>query len=173
MSGALKLAAGGLSLAVLLPLAVHSSNLRWNRTDSVPTGLYRIVDLSRAPGTQYAGLCLPESMLDEARRTGITLPAGECPTGVAPLLKPLYEATPQTPVVFTERGFKIHGRLLRNTAPKSFSSKGRPLEHIPFGVYTAGTWAISDWNADSFDSRYFGPIPESSIRFHLVPFLLF
>jgi conjugative transfer signal peptidase TraF len=167
------LGAGVMLLAVLTPLGLHYSNLRWNRTESVPTGLYRIVDPSRVRTAQYAALCLPENMLVKARRIGIILPSGECPSGVAPLLKPLYQATPETPIIFTERGFEIYGRLLRNTAPKSFSSKGRQLEHIPFGVYTAGIWAVSDWNPDSFDSRYFGPIPASSIRFHLAPFLLF
>ena len=41
------LAAVVLSLAALIPLAAHSSNLWWNRTNSVPTGLYRIAASTR------------------------------------------------------------------------------------------------------------------------------
>ena len=116
--------AGGLSLAALIPLAPHCSSLRWNRTASVPTGLYRIINPSQSRAPQYAALCLPESMLLTARKTGIVIPSGECPSGVEPLLKPLYQARPDAPIAFTARGFEVHGRLLRNTAPKSFSSKG-------------------------------------------------
>jgi conjugative transfer signal peptidase TraF len=167
------LVVSGMSLALLAPLGLRSSTLRWNRTASVPTGLYRIVGFRPTRVPQYAALCLPESMLDMARETGASIPAGECPSGVEPLLKPIYRATRTNPIAFTERGFEVGGRLLKNTAPKPFSRKGKPLDHTRYGVYTTGLWAVSDWNPDSFDSRYFGPVPASSIRFHLVPFLLF
>jgi conjugative transfer signal peptidase TraF len=162
-----------IGLAVLIPTALHYSKLRWNRTASVPTGLYRIVDSEPERAPQYAALCLPESTLLTAHKAGADFPWGVCPGGVAPLLKPLYRASAADPITFTERGFEVSGRLLNNTAPKSFSHAAKPLDHVAFGVYTAGVWAISDYNPNSFDSRYFGPIPESSIRSYLVPFLLF
>jgi len=44
-----------------------------------------------------------------------------------------------------------------------------PLEHYPFGVYTNGIWAVSDFNANSYDSRYFGPLAPDAIRFDAKP----
>lgn len=160
-------------IAVLAGLAfagtdrlIAVSGLHCNGSDSVPLGLYRE---TQSTARTYAAFCLSPSVLNDAKRTGLTLRSGVCPGGVAPILKPLVSASSQHPIVFHESGFLVDGISLPHTAPKAFSSSGKPLTHIPFGTYTAGLWAISTFNPDSFDSRYFGPVDPAAIRFYATP----
>ena len=160
-----------LLLALGAPSAMRESSLRMNYTDSVPIGLY---NSQREPGAPYAGLCLPAETIQSAMRVGLELDhGGECADGYRPMLKPLYRATPQTPIQLDAEGFRINGRRLSNTTPKAYSKAGKPLTHYAFGSYTSGLWAISDYNRDSFDSRYFGPVAPESVRFYARPILVY
>jgi type IV secretory pathway protease TraF len=86
-------------------------------------------------------------------------------------LKPLIYASPKQPLIYDARGFSFHGKLLPNTGAKAYSRTGVPLAHYPFGAYTNGIWAVSDFNANSYDSRYFGPVAPEAIRFYAKPLL--
>jgi conjugative transfer signal peptidase TraF len=158
----------GATLAVAAPLALSRSSYVLNYTDSVPVGIYHKVGVRR-----YAGICLPEETVAKAMKAGLSLEPGPCPGGQQPLLKSIYQASVESPITLTPEGFFLKGRLLRHTAPKAFSKTGVPLTHEAFGTYRSGLWAISDFNADSYDSRYFGPVPESCVRYYAAPVLLF
>jgi conjugative transfer signal peptidase TraF len=156
-------------VAIAAPLVARHSGLRFNDTTSLPVGLYR-----RATGpSPYVAICLPQATVSSAIGAGLSLPSGECPDGHRPILKKIYRATSDKPITFDERGFRINDRLLANTAPKEKSKTGARLQHQAFGTYRDGLWAISDYNPDSFDSRYFGPVSQASIRYYAVPFVLF
>ncbi|MBV8114271.1 MAG: S26 family signal peptidase, partial [Silvibacterium sp.] len=113
--------------------------------------------------------CLAQGAIESAIKAGLEIARGDCPTGVAPILKPVFRASAGDPIVYSEEGFFVHGALLPNTAPKKRSRTGAPLTHYPFGEYRSGLWAISDYNRDSFDSRYFGPVDSSAVRFYAKP----
>ena len=162
------LGVGTLIAAAVLPVAARHSGLRLNDSASMPVGFYRVVRSSNT-----AAICLPEATLRTAASAGLTLRPGDCPDGKEPILKSVYRATPVTPITFTPSGFIVGNQVLANTAAKLHSKTGVPLDHLPYGTYTAGLWAISNYNASSFDSRYFGPVPESSIRYFVKPFFLF
>ncbi|MBV8437138.1 MAG: S26 family signal peptidase [Silvibacterium sp.] len=153
------------ALCLGIPLFLKSSHLRVNYTDSVPLGLYLEV---RGPA-EYAGLCLAQSTIESAIKAGLEIAGGDCPTGVAPILKPVFHASADNPIVYRQAGFFVSRKLLLNTAPKERSRTGTPLSHYPFGEYRSGLWAISDYNRDSFDSRYFGPVDPSTVRFYAKP----
>jgi conjugative transfer signal peptidase TraF len=154
-------------LALSLPGELKNSDLRFNSSDSVPVGLYQAI-AERAP---YAGFCLSAATLQAALAAGLELGRGECVDGHQPILKTVYEASLTSPVVFDADGFAVGNRRIPNTRPKGFSKTGKPLTHYAFGTYTSGLWAISGYNADSFDSRYFGPL--ASVRFYAKPLLVF
>jgi conjugative transfer signal peptidase TraF len=149
------------------PFTVWALQLHINYTDSIPVGLYRE---THAPNAGYIGFCLTPDVLGRAHLAGLMIDPGDCPGNVQPVLKPLYVATPEHPLRLDEHGFVLDGNTLFNTAPKAYSQTGVALQHYPFGVFTGGVWAISTFNPDSFDSRYFGPLDPASIRFRAKPF---
>lgn len=157
------------TMAFVAPIALRHIPLRANRTASVPPGIYRVV--SRP--SRYAAICLSGSVIHSAEQAGLRLAPGECPDGREPILKTVYRATPTVPVAFSPSGFSVGGRLLANTRPKLRSKTDVPLGHAAFVTYRDGLWAISDFNPDSFDSRYFGAVPQSNVRYYVVPFFLF
>ena len=145
------------------------AGLRFNATGSLPMGIYAV---STAATANLVEFCPPESCSRLSVVRGYRSP-GNCPDGDDPLLKPVV-AKPGDTVVFAESGLQVNGILLRNTAPRRWDSRGRPLWHYPFGTYRVSAdsvWVASTYHPLSFDSRYFGPIPIRTIRNHLRPFL--
>ena len=149
---------------------MKAAHLHINFSNSVPVGLYRETVTEAG---DYAGICLPKETVAQAVHAGLGIDPGTCPGGFEPILKPVFLASPTSPIRFDHDGFSVHGRLLPNTAPKSRSKTGVLLSHTPFGLYQTGVWAISGFNASSFDSRYFGSVNPGSIQFHAKPFLTF
>jgi conjugative transfer signal peptidase TraF len=161
---------GVLAFAVGLSAGIQRSGLLMNYSDSVPLGLYwRVPANSVNRATSYAGFCLPRATANAAIQAGLDVVPGTCPGGLAPVMKPVICPSPEHPLIYDARGFSFAGKLLRNTAPKARSRTGMPLEHYPFGAYTNGIWAVSDFNANSYDSRYFGPVAPGAIRFDAKP----
>lgn len=161
---------GVVATAIGAPSFLSNSNLRLNSTDSVPVGLY----LSQSqPNTSFAGICLEATTLNSALAAGLELGRGECPDGHQPILKPIYRATPESPIQLDSHGFTVAGARMANTVPKLFSRTGKPLPHYAFGVYTYGLWAVSGYSRDSYDSRYFGPVAREDVRFYAKPLLVF
>lgn len=143
--------------------------LRINASPSLPVGLYITTHDPRAnlvefcPAEPFASLSLVRGYRE----------SGACGDGGAPLLKPVMARAGDT-FELSRRGISLNGSLLPNTAPLSKDTKGRPLQPWPFAHYVVapGTvWVVSTYHPRSFDSRYFGPIPISSIRAHVRPIL--
>lgn len=136
--------------------------LRINTSPSLPIGLYVTSAESRAnlvefcPAEPFASLAISRGYRD----------AGTCHDGAAPLMKPVVARTGDV-VEVSGQGIAVNGRLLANTAPRTTDSQGRTLAPWPFGRYVVAPdtlWVASSYHPRSFDSRYFGPIPTSSIR---------
>jgi conjugative transfer signal peptidase TraF len=156
---------GILILALIPPvvtfLAFDAAELRINTSESLPVGLYRV-----APTGAFVEFCPDDHGLSARRHYRVR---GACPDGAAPLLKPV-AAGHGNEIALSSAGMAVDGKLLPKTAPLSRDSEGRPLSHWPYGTYTvaAGTlWVASTYNSRSYDSRYFGPIPESAVRARL------
>ncbi|OJF91491.1 conjugative transfer signal peptidase TraF [Pararhizobium antarcticum] len=135
---------------------------RINLTPSEPLGLWRIVPLDR-PATvgDVVFICPPETAaMREARSRGY-LRSGLCPAGYAPLIKTIIGVAGQD----VEVGVDV--RIAGHSVPRSNISvvdgEGRPLTGWSGGVITVGFLFIHSDFIGSFDSRYFGPIPASSI----------
>jgi conjugative transfer signal peptidase TraF len=141
--------------------------VRINSSESLPGLLYIITDDASLPVVEFC----PEGNSGQfSSKRGYRRPGG-CPDGAAPMLKPI-AAQPGDIVEVTSHGITVNGTRLRNSAPQPVDSRGRPLPHWPFGRYTVPqgfVWVVSQYNALSFDSRYYGPIPVASIRHHLRP----
>jgi type IV secretory pathway protease TraF len=73
-------------------------------------------------------------------------------------------------------GIRWNGRPVPNGRALTRDSRGRPLVHYPYGAKVIGpdsAWLYSPYDARSYDSRYFGPVPLTSIRARIAPLLTF
>jgi len=143
--------------------------LRLNVSPSLPVGLY----ITSGDG-KLLEFCPVEPFANMAIARGYRT-RGSCPDGGAPLLKPVVATTGDL-VYASPGGIEVNGVRVPNTAPQAEDTKGRPLAHWPFGRYIVATgmvWVASSYNRRSFDSRYFGPVPATAVRYHLRPVLCF
>jgi conjugative transfer signal peptidase TraF len=145
--------------------------IRLNLTPSLPLGFYIT---SHSPSANLVEFC-PQGAAAFIALSRQYRTAGACPDGGAPLLKPAV-AISGDQVQVNADGIRVNGQLLPNSAARFRDHLQRPLDPWPYGTYKVepGTvWVISSFNSYSFDSRYYGAIPASSIRHHLRPLWTF
>jgi conjugative transfer signal peptidase TraF len=146
------------------------AGIRFNTTASVPIGLYRITSDSN---TSFVELCPPGPLGPISVQRGYRRFARleGCPDGGELVLKVIV-AHPGDLVETSANGIKVNSSSIPNTAPAARDSAGRVLRHWPFGHYRVqpgAVWVASWYNVKSFDSRYFGPVPISEVKYRLHP----
>jgi conjugative transfer signal peptidase TraF len=133
----------------------------------MPRGIWRV----EVAGTgiergEVVSVCPPDTpAIREAAGRGY-IPAGACPGGREPLIKPV-AAIPGDLVTVTAHGIAVNGKPVGNSGPLEEDSAGRPLRPIPAGVYrvpAGAVWLLSGHDPRSFDSRYFGAVPATNIQ---------
>ena len=145
--------------------------IRLNLTPSLPLGFYIT---SRSWDANLVEFC-PQAAAATISLSRQYRTAGTCRDGGAPLLKPAV-AFAGDEVEVSANGIRVNGQLLPNSAGRFRDHLQRPLDPWPYGTYKVerGTvWVVSSFNSYSFDSRYYGPIPNSGIWHHLRPLWTF
>ncbi len=156
---------GALILATLAN--VNLAGLRFNSTASMPRGLWRVAE--RATPLQRGEIvtvCPPNTTAIRQGEERGYVPAGDCPGGYEPLVKPI-AATAGDVVVVSSVGVKVNGQRVQGTAQLTRDSSGRPLRPFPAGTYSVAldeVWLLSGHDPRSFDSRYFGPVPAKNVQ---------
>ncbi len=169
------LRARSLGLGVLLLCAGGGASrlgLTLNLTASLPRGVYLRVDPALQRGSLVL-VCLPESWAALAGKRGY-LGRGSCPGDTEPLGKRI-GAISGDEVEWASEGLRVNGRLLPGTAPLPVDSRGRPLPHLKRTRLELRPREILVFTMHprSFDSRYFGAIPTSSVIATLKPLWTF
>jgi conjugative transfer signal peptidase TraF len=142
----------GFAGAAVFPV---SPKFIWNASASVPIGLYTVHPAGALNVTELVVVRPPEalaSFLDERRY----LPIG------VPMLKRVLALPGQT-VCRTDRTITVDGVTMGKTLDRD--SRGRPLP-VWQGcrVVASDEVFLMNWRSeDSFDGRYFGPLPASTI----------
>lgn len=148
------------AVATLATASAYAVGYRVNLTPSMPVGVWQVAADNEFARGDVVWACPPDtSALRHAHRYGY-IPAGFCPSGMAPLLKPVV-AVAGDMVTLSEAGLIVNGNLVPNSAPLRADGHGIPLPRLPFGsgvVRDGQVWLISSYNPASFDSRYFGPV---------------
>lgn len=150
----------GLGLIGLAPLARPTPWLVWNASASAPIGLYRVLPGKPVPGDLVL-VHTPESVRQLAAERGY-LPQN------VPLVKRIVAARGDVvcaagDAIFAN-GRVVAERLIRDRL-------GRPLPswrgcHL---LDDGEVFLLMEGVADSFDSRYFGPVPTAAIIGRLAP----
>jgi len=166
-------------LRALLPLTIAATvaagpalPFRINLTPSLPRGLYLKTADPPAPGCLVL-VCLPEP----ATRHGLDrhyLQPGPCPSGAAPVLKQI-AATAGDRITVSAAGVSVDRRLLPASTPRVSDRSGRPLSPQPAGPHhlASGQLWLHAPRADSWDSRYYGPVPAAAVLTTMRPLLTF
>ena len=160
--GAYVLLAAAAASTLLIYLAFTFGGFRINLTPSEPIGLWRILPLDRDPDVgDMVFACLPRSALvDQARRRGY-LRRGLCVSGYAPLIKTVVAvAGQQVEMIKTVR---IDGEEIPHSVLAGLDGLGRPLIPARSGQIPSAHVFLHSPYPGSWDSRYFGAVPVSSV----------
>jgi conjugative transfer signal peptidase TraF len=155
----LSVAAG---LLIVIFAAGRMGGLRINTTPSEPLGLWRIVPLTRSvlPG-ETVFICPPDNTaMREARQRGY-LRSGLCPGGFAPLIKTVIAVAGQR--VDVTDCIAIDGVPIPGSRIIEKDAQGRSLRPDQSGMVRPGEVYLHSDFIGSWDSRYFGPVPESGV----------
>ncbi|ARP64285.1 hypothetical protein A9K65_013520 [Mesorhizobium sp. WSM1497] len=139
----------------------HRPKLIWNASVSVPVGLYRVEPVDRIGVSDIAVVMPPEWLADFLAERGYL------PNGV-PLLKHVLALGGAT---VCRQGYAIIVRGATFGHARERDSRGRPLP-VWQGCHVVASDEVFLMNwlvADSFDGRYFGPLPLASIIGRGVP----
>ena len=158
-------ATGALIVATLA--SANVAGLRFNGTPSMPLGLWRVTE-AKTPlrRGEVVTICPPDT---PPFRQGVArgyIPAGSCPGGFEPLVKPI-AATAGDVVAVSGSGVMVNGQPVQGTAQLTQDSAGRPLQPFQAGSYTVApgqVWLLSSHDYRSFDSRYYGPVPAENVQ---------
>ena len=153
---------------ILLVFAAGILGVRLNLTASIPILLYLI---SSYPEAQLFEFCPPEPFGTLSVQRGYRSQSNACPDGGQPLLKPIV-AHEGDLVETSEIGVSVNGLLLPHSSPQYRDTDGRSISAWQFGKFSVGpgmVWVVSSYNPRSFDSRYFGSVPLTSIIHRLRP----
>jgi len=155
-----------------LAVTGFTGGYRLNLTPSEPLGLWRIEELQRPVSIgDLVFLCPPTTaVFEEARRRGY-LRRGLCPGGFAPLIKSV-AALPGQRVDITDHVL-IDGRLVPASSVWRTDGEGRAVNPDPGGVVPPHHLFLHSPFASSYDSRYFGPVPNSGLLGLARPVLTF
>ncbi len=145
---------------------------RLNLTPSEPFGLWRIVPLMRAVSVGDVVFdCPPISTEFTMALERGYLRHGLCPGRVAPLIKTVVAVSGQR--VQVGSNVVIDRLPLPNSTVQPSDGAGRPLHPFIGGIVPSGHLFLHSDFASSYDSRYFGPVPESGLLGLAQPVLTF
>ena len=138
--------------------------VRINWTRSAPLGLYATLRQAPIARADLVVVCLRNTLAARGRARGY-LTAGSCPNRTSPILRQV-AATAADEVELRSDGIEVNGRVVDRAQRRHVDSLGRPFELFPHGrsvVREGEVWVLGVNRERSWDSRYFGPIPVSSI----------
>ncbi|WP_429925644.1 conjugative transfer signal peptidase TraF (plasmid) [Agrobacterium vitis] len=170
--GAIVFVATAGSLLVALAGIALVGGIRLNLTSSEPLGIWHIEPVSRDPIVgDLVFICPPvTSKFEEAWRRGY-LRRGLCAGGFAPLIKTV-AALPGQHVAIGDI-VKIDGAVLDASRIRESDGQGRPIIPYSGGIVPPGHVFLHSSFASSYDSRYFGPVPDSGLLGLAEPILTF
>jgi conjugative transfer signal peptidase TraF len=152
-----------------------ASNFRVTISASLPRGFWRVDSIAQPLHyDEIVTFCPPENAVIAIAKTREYVGPGRCPAGIETQMKPVV-ALPGDTVEVEADGIRVNDILLPNSAPLEWDGQRRKApavafskEVVPYGF----VWLVSTYNPWSFDSRYYGKVPTSTIRQSVRPLLI-
>ncbi|UVO30267.1 S26 family signal peptidase [Bradyrhizobium arachidis] len=146
---------------VIWPGGEATPSYIWNASESVPIGLYRLQPAGRLTVTELVAVRPPEPLASFLDLNGY-LPIG------VPMLKRVLALPGQT---VCRNGRTISVDSIEMGLARERDARGRPLPvWLGCRLIASDEVFLMNWqSADSFDGRYFGPIPASAVIGQALP----
>lgn len=158
-------------MAVFVGVGIWAG-LRINLTPSEPLGLWQVVTPDRPAAIgDLVFICPPTGALSEFGLARGYFLRGICPGGAAPLIKTI--AAIAGAKIAVGVNVRIDGVPLLHSRLSSRDGKGRALAPWAGGIVPPGQFFLHSQFRGSYDSRYFGPVPETGLLGFARPFLTF
>lgn len=165
---------GVVAVTAFAVVALQRANLRVNFTRSVPIGIYLLLPLQPygVKRGMLVAACAPLRAAEIGRQRDYLAP-GPCADRTELLLK-FVVAIAGDEVDVTPAGVTVNGYLLDLSVPAARDRSGRKLTPWPGGHYrlSAGQVWLYAANGQSWDSRYWGPVPADNVRAGASPLLV-
>jgi len=159
-----------ISLAsTLLFIGVYQS-LVFNITPSMPEGIYLKTHSSIKRGSIVL-VCLDKEQAKFGLTRHYLIEGNRNCNNTVPLIKEVI-AVPHDNVLLTDNSISVNGKKYQY--PTFYQdSAHRPLPVYPRGEYpnTTGNWLLGVTDPRSWDSRYWGPLPQRTLRQTLLPLI--
>lgn len=170
--GVTKIVTASVSVMAALVGIGFIGGIRLNLTPSEPLGIWRIEQVRRAPSVgDLVFVCPPPTpQFEEAWQRGYVR-HGLCAGGFAPLIKTV-AALPGQRVAIGDT-VAIDGTVLDASLIRKNDGQGRPIIPYSGGIVPPGHLFLHSSFASSYDSRYFGPVPDSGLLGLARPILTF
>lgn len=144
----------GAALIVVLLAGRAGRHFTWNLSPSLPRGLYRLRSREVPSCGAIVSFAAPRSAAATIAERRYLPPAAD-------LLK-IIVAVPGDRVDIDGTSYRVNGRTIGAVLPAD--AAGRPLTSFHFsGLVPAGLAFVATSAQRSFDSRYFGPVPLSTM----------
>jgi len=135
---------------------------RINMTPSYPLGLWRIQPVAREVRVgDRVFICPPDNDVFRSAKERGYLRVGLCPGGFGPLIKTVVATAGQR--VEINETVTIDERLLPHSQIANLDGQHRRLSRFAGGAIPPGFLFLHSDFVGSYDSRYFGPLPQSGV----------
>ncbi len=159
---AIRLVGAAVAVLALVAFAGWLGCYRINTTPSYPLGLWRIEALGRPAAIgDLVFICPPITPAFAMAFERGYIRRGLCPGRLSPLIKTVVAAEGQS--VDIGAHVSVEGRQLAHSEVHRVDAEGRALVAWRGGAVPPGYLYLHSDFAGSYDSRYFGPIPESGV----------
>lgn len=161
-----------ISILPLLILMLYSLRIVFSYTGSIPIGFYRIESsFSNIKQGDYISFCLSNAVAKIGMQRGYTH-SGSCKNGSEELIKEVI-AVPGDTVILSDDRFIVSSLSSKITyiAPSKTIDKNHLYVYrfIKNGIYHSKGYWVYGFNSPkySWDSRYYGEIPQENVKHKL------
>ncbi|RTL11784.1 MAG: conjugative transfer signal peptidase TraF [Neisseriaceae bacterium] len=153
-----------LMIAILTIMKIVPYGVYYNHTTSMPLGFYWVHKHKFTPKqNQLVLVCLTNKEYRELAISRQYLPTSNNCDGVEPMLKRIAGISGDA-LLATPLGITINGRLISNTRILNQDGLLRKMSsRLQVGIIPKGYYLVLGDSPMSFDSRYYGLVPESNI----------
>lgn len=157
------LAFGLLTIILIAANSLYQAGFRINHTPSLPVGIWKIDQgFTEIKKGDHVWLTPTKQIADFGIKRGYLQENPRCENGSIPLLKTVY-GLPGDTYSFQEDYIQINDQPIELAKRKAVDSKGRDMPKITGGIVEDNRLFVLTLHAQSFDSRYWGTIPEDNI----------